>query len=121
MVFTARLSEEEKLGAYESCLFFVLPSLYEPYGIVLLEAAAHGKPLVSTFTDGPISIIQDGACGILTEPGDVGALAAGMKKLLTDGTAVESMSVAAREMAFKHTWKNVAAAVEKPYTPVVGN
>ena len=117
VLFTGPLSEDEKLGAYESCRFFVLPSLYEPYGIVLLEAAAHGKPLISTLTDGPASIVEDGVSGLLLRPGDVDGLAAAMKKLVMDDRLVETMSVNAREMAFQHTWKRVAAQVEDTYSP----
>lgn len=116
VVFTGRLSEEEKQGAYESCRYFVLPSLYEPYGIVLLEAAAHGKPLVSTLTDGPNSIIEDGVSGLLVRPGDVEGLAGAMKELLLNDKLVESMSVNAREMAFQHTWKKIAARMEQAYS-----
>lgn len=121
VVFAGRLSEEEKLGAYESCRFFVLPSLYEPYGIVLLEAAAHGKPLVSTLTDGPMSIVEDHVTGLLARPGDVESLASAMTELLKSRELVEYMSVAAREMALGHTWKKVAAQVERTYQPLRAN
>jgi len=121
VLFTGPLSEDEKLAAYESCRFFVLPSLYEPYGIVLLEAAAHGKPLVSTLTDGPASIIEDGVSGLLIKPGDTEGLAAAMKKLVADDKLVETMSVNAREMAFQHTWKKVAAQVESTYSRLITN
>jgi len=117
VLLTGALSEDEKLEAYESCRFFVLPSLYEPYGIVLLEAAAHGKPLVSTTTDGPESIIDDGVSGLLLRPGDVEAFAAGMKRLALDDNLLQSMSKNALEMASRHTWKRVAAEVEATYSP----
>ena len=116
VVFTGLLTEQEKLGALESCRFFTLPSSYEPYGIVLLEAAAHGKPLLSTATDGPMSIVEDGTSGLLVPPRDVGSLAAGMRRLLVDDALVEEMSIAAREMALQHTWKRVASQVEGMYS-----
>jgi len=116
VLFTGKLTEGEKLGAFEACRFFVLPSLYEPYGIVLLEAAAHGKPLLSTMTDGPMSIVEDGVSGLLVPPRDVERLAAAMRQLIVDDKLVETMSVGAREMALQHTWKRIATLVEQTYS-----
>jgi len=116
VLFTGKLTEGEKLGALEACRFFVLPSFYEPYGIVLLEAAAHGKPLLSTMTDGPLSIVENGVSGLLVPPRDVRGLAACMGQLMVDDRMVESMSVNAREMALLHTWKRVVSQVEQTYS-----
>jgi glycosyltransferase involved in cell wall biosynthesis len=117
VLLTGQLSEDEKLGAYESCRFFVLPSLYEPYGIVLLEAAAHRKPLVSTLSDGPASIIEDGVSGFLLRPGDIEGFASRMKRLALDDALAQTMSEKAHEMALQHTWKRVATEVEGTYFP----
>ncbi|MDA4126960.1 MAG: glycosyltransferase family 4 protein [Thaumarchaeota archaeon] len=118
VIFTGRLSEEEKLEAYEACRFLVLPSLYEPFGIVLLEAAAHAKPVVSTLTDGPKTIVKDASTGILVRVGDVGGLARAMERLLEDDGLVETMSANALEMARQHSWEMVATQVEQAYLSV---
>jgi glycosyltransferase involved in cell wall biosynthesis len=115
VVFAGMHSEDEKLAAYSSCKLFVLPSLYEPYGIVLLEAAAHCKPLVSTLTDGPMSIIEDGVNGFLVRSGDHMQLARAIETLLSDEDLVERMSIAARTMASFHSWERVATQVEETY------
>ena len=118
VVFTGRLTDEEKASAYEACTFFVLPSIYEPYGIVLLEAAAHGKALISTRTGGPMSIVDEGSSGILVAPGDSRELADALLALAKDGEMAARMGEQARRMARVHTWERVAEATERAYMRV---
>jgi glycosyltransferase involved in cell wall biosynthesis len=118
VVFTGRLTDEEKASAYEACMVFVLPSIYEPYGIVLLEAAAHGKPLISTRAGGPTSIVDEGINGLLVTPGANRELAAALIRLATDKELAERMGGEARQMASEHTWERVARATERAYHSV---
>jgi len=53
----------------------VLPSRQESFGLVLVEAAAYGKPVVATRTEGPSEIVVDGVTGFLVTPDDDGELA----------------------------------------------
>jgi glycosyltransferase involved in cell wall biosynthesis len=118
VVFTGRLTEGEKAAAYEACAVFVLPSVYEPYGIVLLEAAAHGKPLISTRTGGPRSIVVEGSNGLLVSPGSRQELAAALLALATDRETARRMGDQARRMARAHTWERVATATERAYLSI---
>jgi len=115
VVFTGRLTDEEKASAYEACTVFVLPSIYEPYGIVLLEAAAHGKPLISTRTGGPKSIIVEGVNGLLVTPGSRQELAGALLRMAVDMDMVERMGEEGRLMAREYTWERVAEATERAY------
>ena len=115
VLFTGKLSDEEKVAAYEACSLFVLPSVYEPYGIVLLEAAAHGKPLVSTRTVGPGSIVSEGVNGSLVDPGDPEQLAGALLRIMTDERLRERMGEQARLMSREYTWERVARATEYSY------
>ncbi len=115
VIFTGRLSEQEKMEAYHACALFVLPSIYEPYGIVLLEAAAHAKPLVSTLTDGPVSIIEDGISGRIVEPGDVHQLATAILEILDNEGLKRFMGERARDLALFHRWDRVARITESVY------
>ena len=54
----------------------VLPSRWEPFGTVMLEAWAAGTPLVAAASQGPAALIEDGGNGLLVPVDDVAALAA---------------------------------------------
>jgi 1,4-alpha-glucan branching enzyme len=115
VIFTGRLTEEEKLAALESCDVFVLPSLYEPYGLVLLEAAAHGKPLISTRTDGPLDVVEEDLNGYLVPPGDSSTLADRIVTVLSDSTKARRLGSNGRARAAGRTWELVAKSVEHAY------
>ena len=54
---------------------FVNPALQEPFGLTLIEAAAHGVPIVATKHGGPVDIIQTLKNGVLVDPLDVDGIA----------------------------------------------
>ncbi|WP_094549493.1 glycosyltransferase family 4 protein [Petroclostridium xylanilyticum] len=61
---------------------FVLPSLYEGFGIAIVEAMAANKPVIATTVGGVPEIIEDGVNGLLVPPGNVEALTQSMLKLI---------------------------------------
>lgn len=68
VTFTGALSQEEIPKAYAAADVFVLPSLFESFGISLIEAQAAGKPVVATRTEGAHDAVDDGVTGLLVEP-----------------------------------------------------
>src|SRR5256714_247953 len=69
------------LGAADVC---VLPSRWEPFGTVMLEAWAAGTPLVAAASQGPAALISDGVNGLLVPVDDAPALAAAIGRLIAD-------------------------------------
>lgn len=75
---------------------FVLPSLYEPFGRVLIEAMAARLPIVASRAGGVPEIVVDGESGVLVTPGDDQALAVAIAALLGDPARASAMAGAAR-------------------------
>lgn len=76
---------------------FVLPSLAEPFGLVLIEAMALSRPVIATRAGGPIEIVEDGVTGRLVPPQNPLAMAQAMKALLTAPDALVAMGARGRE------------------------
>ena len=75
---------ENKEDFFNEIDFFVLPSHHEPFGIVLIEAMAHGLPCVSTASEGPSEILHPDGDGVLVPKNDPIALANGLQRLIED-------------------------------------
>jgi alpha-maltose-1-phosphate synthase len=94
---------------------FVCPSVYEPLGIVNLEAMASGTAVVASDVGGIPEVVEDGATGVLVhyDPSDTAAFEAGLAKavneLVGDTARAEAMGAAGRERAIDHFGWDVAA------------
>ena len=98
----------------------VLPSRYEPFGIVALEAAAAGAPLVSSRAGGLGEVVVDGVTGLSFDPGDVAGLARSVTACLDDPRAARRRARAARErLATDFAWPAIAAETAALYGRVV--
>ena len=75
---------------------FVLSSLVEPFGTVVIEAMAAGKPVIATRTRGPAEMLEDGVTGAFVPPGEAPAMASAIRALLGDAPRARAMGEAAR-------------------------
>ncbi len=69
----------------------------EPFGLIIIEAMATGKPVIASKSGGPAEIISDGVDGLLIEPGNPRILASAISRLLQDPKTAQEMSLKARE------------------------
>jgi alpha-maltose-1-phosphate synthase len=103
----ARLDE-----LFGRCCLFVMPSLYEPFGIAPLEAMVHQLPCLVTNRWALAETVTPGETGDLVECGDVDDLAAKLGALLADPDALRQMGDAGRRMVLeRYTWDRVARRV----------
>jgi glycogen(starch) synthase len=99
----------------------VVPSLYEPFGIVALEAVVAGAPLVVSETGGLRDLATGGVATAAFPAGDAGALATAIEKLLADPLAAQrAVARAARIVGRDYSWPAVAARTVEIYERAAG-
>lgn len=109
VVFLPDLNHADALGVIAGARVFVLPSRYEPFGIVLLEAGLEGKPVVASRVGGIPEIISDGQYGRLVAPEDAAALVEAISGLLRDPEAAGGLGEALRRRVMEgFTWRRAA-------------
>jgi len=112
---------EDVSVALDGADIFVLPSLDEPFGIVMLEAMARGVPIVSTRTRGPIEVLNDQSA-MLVEVGDIEALFEGMHALSLDPAAALSRSTTALDLYRNNYYAGaILPQIESQYERVIGD
>lgn len=114
--FAGRADHDQLLELLHRVDAAVLPSHYEPFGIVALEAIAAGAPLVTTNVGGLGEAVIDGKTGLSCPPRDVPALAAAVRAVLDDPASAQRRAVAARErLTSDFDWRTVAACTAQVY------
>jgi glycogen(starch) synthase len=114
--FAGHLSHDELLHVLHDADAIVLPSHYEPFGIVALEAAAVGAPLVTSNVGGLGEAVINGETGISFAPHDVSGIANAVNATLDDPTAAQDRAVAARDrLTSDFDWGTVARETAQVY------
>lgn len=94
----------------------VIPSLYEPFGIVALEALAGGAPLIVARTGGLAELIDGTGAGLLFEPGNAAELASCIELVLTDVDLAQQMRERGADLlAARYSWSAIARATAAVY------
>lgn len=100
----------ELLGSYyRAADVCVVPSRSESFGLVALEAAACGTPVVAASVGGLRTLVDDGVTGWLVRGGDPGDYAAAIDRVLSDDSMAQRMGDAAVRRARRYTWAAAAA------------
>jgi starch synthase len=114
------LPKPEVIQLLSHAAVFAIPSVYEPLGIVNLEAMACGTAVVGSRTGGIPEVVADGETGLLVPPGDAEALAAALNVLLRDPDRAQAMGQAGRKRAIaEFGWPAIAAQTAALYAELV--
>ena len=120
ILFAGWLPETELHGLIAGATVAIVPSLYEPFGLVALEAAALGTPLVLSDAGGLREIAHEGAAAITFTPDDPQALAAAIAAVITNPAAAASRCAYARDLLTqRYAWPIIADQTVRSYSRAV--
>lgn len=114
--FAGWLPEPDLQGLIAAADALIVPSLYEPFGLIALEGAALGAPLVVARTGGLAEFVEDGVTGRVFEPGDAAGLAEALTQGIRDSDGTRRMAKAAREkVRTSYGWPRIAEQTDEAY------
>src|SRR6266536_3527776 len=110
------VDEKKLVSLYNSSDVFVLPSHYEPFGMVVLEAMASRIPVVVSDVGGLSEIVEDGITGVKVPASDPRALAEGILRVLDNPELAEQMTENAyRAVQERYRWEMIAEKTIEAY------
>jgi glycosyltransferase involved in cell wall biosynthesis len=118
VLFPGYVPDEDLPSIYTGAQSLVLPSLYEGCGLPVLEAMACGAPAACSDTSSLPEMAGDAA--LLFDPRDADAIAAALRRLLSDASLRESLRQRGLERAATFSWNRVAAETKAVYDAVLG-
>jgi glycosyltransferase involved in cell wall biosynthesis len=118
--FWGPVSESSKFGMMKGADIVVVPSRYEPFGIVVLEAMAAGKPVIASCVGGIPEVFVQGVNGILTSPSS-SKFAMALKYLCERKQLLEEYGRNNQRTVMSFDWKNIAQSYIKLYSMVANS
>lgn len=109
----------ELADIYREAALFVLPSLYETFGLVILEAMASGLPVVATRVGGVPELVRDEYNGVLVSPKDHVALADAINNFLSNRQLYRRVSAQNVETAKRYSWRGIAERIDALYVSLL--
>lgn len=120
IIFTGWLTPDEVYQWYERADILVIPSWYEPFGMVVLEGMLYGLPIVATNVGGPGEILIHNVTALLIPPKNVDALVKSILDLLRDAVLRKRLSeFASKEVRDKWLWSKAVQKIQKTYADTI--
>jgi D-inositol-3-phosphate glycosyltransferase len=119
VAFLGKRSQDTLPYYYSASEVVIVPSHYESFGMVALEAMACGTPVVASQVGGLAFLVQDGVTGYTVPDGDPAALCGRLEKLLGDAELRQSMGQRAAEVARGYDWEKIAGQIVGVYEGLI--
>jgi glycosyltransferase involved in cell wall biosynthesis len=116
IIFTGQIREQDKAPLYSGATVFTFPSLYEGFGMPVLEAMACGAPVVTSGLSALPEVVGD--AGVLVDPYCEAAITEAIGKLLTDPKQRAELGERARARSRNFSWRQVAEQTVQVYERV---
>lgn len=118
--FTGFASDKDVIELMTSADVLIVPSIYEPFGIVALEGMATGVPVVASKVDGLAEVIEHDRTGIFVYPRSPESIAWGIDRVLSDPDHARRLAANAKDKLHKaYSWEAVAMKTVEVYRKVV--
>jgi glycogen synthase len=118
----AMVPVDDVVELYSHAAVFVCPSVYEPFGLINLEAMACETPVVASAVGGILEVVEDGVTGVLVPPGRPGELADALRRVLADPAMARAMGHAGRRrVEERFSWASVAERTERVYADAIAD
>jgi D-inositol-3-phosphate glycosyltransferase len=119
VVFLGKRGQDSLPYYYSAAEVVVVPSHYESFGMVALEAMACGTPVVASQVGGLAFLVQDGVTGFQVPDGDPDALCASVAHLVQDGSLRKRMGEHAADYARGYAWEKISPRILSVYREVI--
>ncbi len=121
VVFLGMRGQDTLPYYYSAAEVVVMPSLYESFGMVALEAMACGTPVIASEVGGLGYLVQNDVTGFTVPDSDPSALCDKLSALLGDADLREAMGTSAAEYSLDYAWEKIAGRIIEVYMGLTGN
>ena len=121
VLFLGKRGQETLPYYYSAADILIMPSYYESFGMVALEAMACGTPVIASQVGGLAFLVQDGITGFVVPGGDVTALAKTLTKLIQQPELRARLGKQAAEYASWYSWDKIATRIKAVYEELINH
>jgi glycosyltransferase involved in cell wall biosynthesis len=100
------VNDQELASLYSNAKFLAMPSIYEGFGLPLLEAMQYGTPVLTSHEGSMAEVV--GGCGMLVDPYSVESISVGIQRMLRDDELIKALGIKALRRSQDFSWEKCA-------------